>query len=52
MCDIADAFFAYTTAQDWQAGFATAQVFPDGTFHPELASWVKGTLRWRGKQYR
>jgi hypothetical protein len=41
----------YAKAPDWQNGFATAEVFPDGTFHLDLATYVDSTLYFRGKQY-
>lgn len=41
----------YTKAPDWQNGFATAEVYPDGTFHLDLATFVDNTLYFRGKQY-
>lgn len=41
----------YAKAPDWQNGFATAEVFPDGTFHLDLATFIGNTLYFRGKQY-
>lgn len=37
----------YAIAPDWQAGFATAAVWPDGTFKIDLASYVDSRLVWR-----
>ncbi len=50
MCRIAGGL-GYTVAPDWQNGFATAVVNGDGTFHPELATSVGGTLYWRDQRY-
>lgn len=41
----------YAKAPDWQNGFAVAEVFPDGTFHLDLATFIGNTLYFRGKQY-
>lgn len=41
----------YAKAPDWQNGFATAEVYADGTFHLDLATFVNGILYYRGKQY-
>jgi len=38
---------SYAVAPDWQAGFATASVWPDGTFKLDLATYVDGHLLWR-----
>lgn len=38
----------YSTAPDWQQGFAVADVWPDtGHFKIDLATYVDGTLLWR-----
>jgi len=37
----------YAVAPDWQPGFATAQVWDDGQFKLDLATWVNGRLLWR-----
>ncbi len=37
----------YSCSPDWQQGFATATVYPDGKFKLDLATWVDGTLLWR-----
>lgn len=40
----------YTYAPDWQRGFATVQVFPDGTPPAiDLARWDGSKLTWRGQ---
>jgi hypothetical protein len=49
MCNIDG--LGYAKAPDWQNGFATAEVFPDGTFHIDLATFVNGTLYHRGMKY-
>jgi hypothetical protein len=41
----------YMTLPDWQQGFATAEVFPDGKFKLDLATYVNGVLLWRDKRY-
>jgi predicted phosphodiesterase len=50
MCRI-DGGLGYTVNPDWQAGFATAVVWPDGTHQIELATFVDGSLRWRDQRY-
>lgn len=42
----------YTPAPDWQQGFATVQVWDDGTFKVDLATFVNGKLIWRDQQYQ
>lgn len=41
----------YTVAPDWQQGFATAQVYPDGTFKLDLATYVNNVLYWRDQRF-
>jgi hypothetical protein len=41
----------YAVAPDWQQGFATATVYPDGTFKLDLATFVNGILYWRDQRY-
>lgn len=41
----------YTVAPDWQQGFATATIWPDGKFRIDLATYVDGTLIYRDKRY-
>lgn len=36
---------------DWQQGFATATIFPDGKFSVDLAKYVNGVLLYRGDRY-
>lgn len=50
MCKIQDGL-GYTVAPDWQNGFATASIWPDGTFKLDLATYVNGKLYWRDKRY-
>ncbi len=38
----------YAISPDWQQGFATAHVYPDGAFKLDLATYVDGSLMWRG----
>lgn len=41
----------YTEHPDWQAGFATVAIYPDGTHHFDLATWRNGALTWRGERW-
>lgn len=50
MCRIEEGL-GYTVAPDWQNGFATASVWPDGSFKIDLATFVNGVLYWRDKRY-
>jgi hypothetical protein len=49
MCKIQNGL-GYTVAPDWQNGFATAQVYEDGTFKIDLATYVNGRLYWRDQR--
>lgn len=44
-------FPAYATASNWQRGFATATIYPDGKFRVDLATYVNGVLLWRNQRY-
>lgn len=37
---------------NWHNGFATATVWPDGSFNIELATFTNGTLKWRDQRYQ
>lgn len=37
----------YAVSPSWQAGFAAASVWPDGTFKIDLASWLNDRLLFR-----
>lgn len=50
MCRI-DGGLGYTVSPQWQNGFATAVVWPDGSHVIELATFVDGVLRWRDQRY-
>lgn len=50
MCRI-DEGLGYAVSPDWQNGFATAEVWPDGTFHIDLATYIDGKLYWRNQRY-
>jgi hypothetical protein len=50
MCQIEDGL-GYTVNPNWQQGFVTASIFPDGSFSIELATYSNGTLRWRDQIY-
>ena len=41
----------YTKFPNWQNGFGTAIVWPDGTVVPELARYIDGKLVWRDQRY-
>jgi hypothetical protein len=41
----------YTAAPDWQQGFATVEVWPDGYFNIDTAKYVNGALMWRDQRY-
>jgi hypothetical protein len=41
----------YAVAPDWQQGFATAQVWKNGMFKLDLATYVSDTLLWRDQCY-
>lgn len=41
----------YAVSPDWQNGFATATIWPDGFFKIDLATFVNGTLLWRDERY-
>lgn len=42
----------YTPKPDWQQGFSTVTVHPDGYFKVDNATYVNGTLLWRDQCYR
>lgn len=42
----------YAVSPDWINGFAVATIWPDGTFHVELATYASGVLRFRDWSYR
>lgn len=44
-------FPTYAVAQDWQQGFCTAEIWPDGRFKIDLATYFDGVLLWRNKRY-
>lgn len=41
----------YTPAPDWQNGFTTATIWPDGTFKVDVATYFDGTLLWRDQRF-
>lgn len=41
----------YMTLPDWQQGFCTATIYPDGKFSVDLARYVNGVLLWRDERY-
>lgn len=50
MCQVKDGL-GHTIHPDWQNGFATATVWPDGTFKIDTAIYVNETLLYRDKRY-
>lgn len=44
-------FPSYTVAPDWQNGFATAYIWPDGKFRVDLATYVDGELLYQDQRY-
>lgn len=51
MCNVKKDGLGYTPSPDWQPGFATVEVFPDGRFHIDLANFVDGNIYWRGNKF-
>lgn len=41
----------YTVSPDWQQGFMTATIWPDGKFHLDPAIYVDGVLLYRDQRY-
>jgi hypothetical protein len=41
----------YTVAPDWQQGFASVTIWPDGMFKVDLATYVNGTLLYRDTRF-
>lgn len=41
----------YTVNPDWQNGFCAIELWPDGRFKADLATYVAGDLFWRGERY-
>lgn len=41
----------YTVNPDWQQGFCTVEIWPDGFFNIDTAKYVNGSLMWRGRRY-
>lgn len=50
MCQV-EGGLGYAVAPNWQNGFATAEIWPDGKFKIDLATFVNGTLYYRNKRY-
>lgn len=50
MCRI-EGGLGYTPSPDWQNGFATAEVWPDGTFKLDVATFVDEVLYYRDRRY-
>lgn len=44
-------FPSYAPMPDWQLGFATVSLWPDGKFNVDLATYVNGALMWSGLRY-
>lgn len=41
----------YSKFPDWQSGWATVTVWPDGAYNVDLAHWRNGVLTWRDKKW-
>lgn len=41
----------FTERPDWQGGWATVAIYPDGAHHFDLATWRAGVLTWRGERW-
>lgn len=41
----------YAVHPDWQQGFATARIWPDGFFSCDLAKFIDGSLVWANQRY-
>jgi hypothetical protein len=50
MCKV-EKGLGYTPLPDWQNGFATASIWPDGTFKLEVATYTDGTLFYRDQRF-
>lgn len=50
MCKI-EGGLGYAVAPDWQNGFATATIWPDGKFRIDHATYFDGTLMYRDQRY-
>jgi hypothetical protein len=48
MCQIG---LGYSVAEDWQQGFAVAEIYPDGFFKVDLATFVDGVLLYRDQRF-
>lgn len=44
-------FPSYAPMPDWQQGFASVSLWPDGKFNVDLATYVNGVLMWSGQRY-
>jgi hypothetical protein len=50
MCEIKNGL-GYAVAPDWQNGFATATIWPDGLFSLDTAKYVNGALLYADQRY-
>ncbi len=41
----------YAVSPDWQQGFCTVEIWPDGFFNIDTAKYVNGSLIWRDRRY-
>jgi hypothetical protein len=41
----------YAPSPDWQQGFATARIWPDGFFSCDLAKFIDGSLVWANQRF-
>lgn len=51
LCEVDKKGLSHAPSPDWQPGFATVEVYPDGKFHIDLVNYVDGSLYWRGNRY-
>jgi hypothetical protein len=42
----------FVTSPDWQQGFCTVELWPDGGFKLDLATYVNGSLYWRDQRWQ
>jgi hypothetical protein len=51
MCRV-DGGLGYSVNADWQQGFCTVNVWKDGTFKVDLATFFDGALYWRDRRWK
>ncbi len=48
---MSDLELGYNTRSDWHAGFVTVNLWPDGLFSVDHATFCEGVLSWRDRRY-